>query len=71
MQSLLEPAAESETCLRVSRNFTHKLEEHMVSSFAGECVTTGKENGGLSLVRNRIMQPDVWMRKLSRHNLKS
>ena len=42
IQSLLEPAAESEPCLRVTRNFTHKLEEQMVSGFAGECVITEK-----------------------------
>ena len=40
IQSLLEPAAESETCLRVDRNFTHKLDEQMVRGFAGDCVAT-------------------------------
>ena len=42
IQSLLEPAAESETCLRVTRSFTHKLEEQMVSGFAGEWMITEK-----------------------------
>ena len=38
--SLLESAAESETCLRVTGNFAHKLDEQTVRGFAGDCVAT-------------------------------